>query len=701
MAIQLREFAERVLFGTTIEEKLGFPREEIIDTQPGDPIKTPRSLTRPNHLKLREDGVRANHPKASKLIDERERGRLLHFFGNHELLATELMALAILKFPDAPQSFRQGLLETLKDEQIHTRIYMHRMQQCGVDFGELPLSDYFWKSVSSMHDPLDYVTRLSLTFEQANLDYSREYGKIFQEVGDIPTASILEKIYRDEIDHVGFGLRWFRKWKDSGKSDWEVFRERLVFPLSPSRAKGNDFNVDGRKAAGLDEAFINDLKLYNQSRGRTPTVHWFNPDAERFASQNSTEIKDGPPGPLQSDLAFLPAYLAKQGDIVLLPQLPSRTFLETLQSYGFTLPETITYSTCDSPAIDRKLGHLSPWAWTPDSIDFFRQAAKSLTRHQNLDTRWSNEIRQLHSKAFAAQLGKTLSENLKSETWIAPTETYAELAYSIEQLLAIRENLQRIGYSNTAFKAPFSTAAGGIRCLMKGESPSPAFLNWAKTTLQMQKSVLVEPWLDRVFDFSLQLDHQGETTKLIAYTRLKNNARGQFQGIITNAFTLGLPQELIRFMMERRSGKPRLYQLFEQELIPLIENRLNSSGYTGNLGIDAFIYRSPQGELRLKPLIEINARTTMGRVAVEISKRLASGSVGLFQIQTKSQLKKNGYRSFVDFVSAFAREFPITLNSKKLNQIESGSFALTDPSQAQQFLSLFHARKEFAQLPIT
>ena len=176
MAIQLQAFAERVLFGTTLEEKLSFPSEEIVDTKPGDPVKTPRVLPRPAQLAVRDDEKRVAAPSGSKLIDEKERGRLLHFFGNHELLATELMALALLKFPDAPASFRRGVLETMKDEQIHTQLYIHRMQQCGVEFGELPLSDYFWKSVSSMEDPFDYVTRLSLTFEQANLDYSREYA---------------------------------------------------------------------------------------------------------------------------------------------------------------------------------------------------------------------------------------------------------------------------------------------------------------------------------------------------------------------------------------------------------------------------------------------------------------------------------------------------------------------------------------------
>lgn len=71
MAIQLQKFAEQVLLGTTIEAKLSFPREEIIDTRPGKAIVTPRQLTRPRPLMLRDDGVRAKHPSQAKLVDEK------------------------------------------------------------------------------------------------------------------------------------------------------------------------------------------------------------------------------------------------------------------------------------------------------------------------------------------------------------------------------------------------------------------------------------------------------------------------------------------------------------------------------------------------------------------------------------------------------------------------------------------------------
>jgi predicted ATP-grasp superfamily ATP-dependent carboligase len=43
-----------------------------------------------------------------------------------------------------------------------------------------------------------------------------------------------------------------------------------------------------------------------------------------------------------------------------------------------------------------------------------------------------------------------------------------------------------------------------------------------------------------------------------------------------------------------------------------------SLGYFGNVGIDAMLYGSP---VTLHPIVEINARKTMGWVALEVQKR--------------------------------------------------------------------------------
>ncbi len=278
--MELREFAERVLFATTLEEKLLRPTD-ITDERPGSALVTPAAPGRPKELQFKVTGeARDSFPGTKNLEQESERGKLLHFFANHELLATELMALVLLKFPDAPAAFRKGVYQTLKDEQEHTQLYLHRMKQCGVHFGELPVSGYFWRSVSVMENPMDYVSSLCLTFEQANLDFARHFAQGFATVGDDATSKLLDKIYRDEIAHVAYGLKWFRRWKNPGESDWEAFCRQLKFPLSPQRAKGITLNVEGRRAAGLDAYFIAELDVFSQSKGRTPNVFVFNPFAE-------------------------------------------------------------------------------------------------------------------------------------------------------------------------------------------------------------------------------------------------------------------------------------------------------------------------------------------------------------------------------------------------------------------------------------
>ena len=701
MPIQLQDLAKQVLFGETLEEKLSFPRSEIIDTLPGSPIKTPRKLSRPHHLRLHEDGVKANHPSNAKLVDERERGRLLHFFGNHELLATELMALVLLKFPEAPSSFRLGVLETLKEEQIHTQLYIHRMKQCGVEFGELPLSDYFWKSVSSMEDPLDYVTRLSLTFEQANLDYSFEYKKIFESVGDDATASLLDRIYRDEIQHVGFGLKWFRRWKDSVRTDWEVFRKRLVFPLSPSRAKGSRYNIDGRIQAGLDDSFISDLQVFHQSRGRTPSVLWFNPDAECYAAEDPAKELSMERTQLQDDLEILPLFYSRQDDILLMSKPPEKEHLRNIQNSGFTLPEILIHGDQKSaPTIPRKIGQLRPWSWTPDSLAFFRKTFESLTRHIKLDTLWNASIRDLFSKKWSAEWGKQMARETEENKWIAPHEVYGEPVTDLENLNTVRDTLKGLGYENVVFKAPFGTAANGNRCILSNEILGASTLTWLGKQWKDQGYVIVEPWLDRVFDFSVQLEVEADKARTIAFTRLLNNHRGQFKGVVTANFCQGVDPEIARFLMEPKEGRPRVYHFYETLIISRLFSEMCNSGYMGPLGIDAFIYRSPTGTLQLKTIVEINPRMTMGRIGYELGKRNAARSVGLFQILTHSQLSKTDTPNFIDYSRQLTTQYPTVLTKETNPRLVSSSSPLNDPYTAKKFLAVYHVREKLSELPL-
>jgi uncharacterized ferritin-like protein (DUF455 family) len=184
----------------------------------------------------------------------------LHRFAGHELLAVEIMAYALLAFPQAPSHFRKGVAHTLKEEQQHVRLYQKRMEALGLKFGDLPLYRHFWSYVPHLTTPLRYVSAMSLTFEMANLDFAPFYSKVFAEHGDLLSSALMEQIFKDEIGHVSFGYRWLKKWKEPTISDWETWQAHLPPRVPISQARGPEFFPHHRHLAGIDEEWIKALQ---------------------------------------------------------------------------------------------------------------------------------------------------------------------------------------------------------------------------------------------------------------------------------------------------------------------------------------------------------------------------------------------------------------------------------------------------------
>ena len=189
-----------------------------------------------------------------------------------------------------------------------------------------------------------------------------------------------------------------------------------------------------------------------------------------------------------------------------------------------------------------------------------------------------------------------------------------------------------------------------------------------------------------------------EGLKLLTFTRLINNARGQFRGIITHGFSKDADESLLRFLMPKRAGRPAIYSWYEDMLAPALEQRLQEIGYLGPFGLDAFVYRSAGGELFLKSIVEINPRYTMGRVAYEIGQHTIAGAPGLFQIVSKKQVQKVCGLSLSAYADELEKASPVRLVDRGKPQIAEGSFALTDPANAERFLALFHVRPTIIQI---
>jgi len=708
--MELREFAESVLFASTLEEKLRAPGR-LTDEHPGPALVTPAAPGRPANLIFKPHGTgdKSEFPGLHRLEQDQERGKLLHFFGNHELLATELMALVLLKFPDAPPAFRQGVLKTLQDEQEHTRLYMERMKTCGIALGDFPVSGYFWRCVAPMTHPIDYVAGLCLTFEQANLDFAGHYGQALGTVGDAGSAKLLEKIYHDEIGHVAYGLKWFRRWKNPGESDWDAFCRTLKFPLSPQRAKGFSLNVAGRKAAGLDEDFISQLNVYSQSKGRTPSVFVFNAFAEGRLAEGKKFNPTKPQAQLARDLENLPQFLCRQDDIVLVAQKPSVEFLSRVKQAGFPLPEFVEIGSVGDLQ-KRKLGSLRPWAWGPDSFELLKPIFASVTGETRMDEkRFNSGIAELYSKAWSAEfLRKILSRSSRgneaqtskisqslltsaaTENWLCSENEIGVAVNSLAEAQAAIAKIRSRGHHKIVVKESFGVAGSNALRLFEPEI-LPAQIRWLENAFAHKHTLVVEPWLERLADFSVQLEMGVNGLKLCGYTGLLNDARGQFVANFAEPHHhKRIPAKIISLFREPKDISTRLLE-FYGEIFAVLETELRRVDFAGPIGIDALVYSEASGAVKLKPVVEINPRHTMGRVLVELMRQTCQNTFGLFRLVNMAQLRAEGFENFPDYARSLAEKFPLQIETEPVVHIREGALCLNDPTTAQVCLAVFQA----------
>jgi uncharacterized ferritin-like protein (DUF455 family) len=592
---QLREIAEQIVFGKSLADKLE-PMGKWSDAGRGVALETAVMPGRVKSLHMQERRGKHDFPSQDAL--GKECGKALHFFANHELLALELMGLVLLRFPDAPVAFRRGIAVTIADEQRHLSLYLDRMADCGVELGDFPLNGFFWNCISEMRTPLDFVSRLSLTFEQANLDYARHYEGLFRQLGDTETAGILETVYHDEIAHVRHGVNWLHEWQEPGESEWQAYERGLSFPMTPARAKGIGFNREGRLAAGLSEAFVDTLRLYSHSKGRVPDLYCFNPTCEDALAQRSA--RPSLPAAVHDvarDLELMPMYLAAPDDVVLVNSLPSAGFLATLADAGFQPPRFLKRN--DPVLRERAWGRACPWGWAPDSVAEFAEL-------QCRDVADWEPWRELHSKAWSTEL---LDALLDTGAWPDDGALRGKVAQGIE---AAESAIA--GFSgDVLLKAPMA-AAGRNQQRVIGELRSSQ-RRWMEGILRDQDALVVEPLLDKVLDLSVLLRiSQSGAVKVAGWTRFETDDMGRYRGSRVTRPTDGLSSEVLRFLYAGGAQhlRKRLYALGNW-----VGKRLATAGYHGPAGIDLLVYRGKSG-LAIKPIVEVNPRFTMGHVALAL-----------------------------------------------------------------------------------
>ena len=440
-------------------------------------------------------------------------------------------------------------------------------------------------------------------------------------------------------------------------------------------------------------------------------VYVFNPFAEGYIGEGKGFAPVRHQALLAEDLSNLPQFLCDPGDIVLLAKRPSEEFLDYLKRAGFQPPE---FAELREGRIDpagsvcrRRIASLRPWAWGPDSVELLEPLFDLLNDAKPANQYFNDGIARLYSKAWSAQLlsnvlagagGRDeMSSRLCSEREVGVAVDTVEAA--LGAIAAIRGR----GHHRLVVKQAHGLAGHNAIRLWEPEM-LPAQRKWLAHACEVGGQVVVEPWLERELDFSIQLEMGERGLTLCGYTGLVNDLKGQFvANWAEHNYRRCLPAK-VAVSLGPGERVPEWLERVYAEIFWRLETELRGVDFVGPVSIDAFVYRTSKGECRLKPIVEINPRYTMGRVLVELMKHAAPGTSGRFRLVSRAQARKEGFGDLPEYGRALTGRLPRLEGlpggppgelaaedggARGRARIRKGAVCLTDPERVHVCLAVF------------
>ncbi|MEM1023203.1 MAG: DUF455 family protein [Myxococcota bacterium] len=615
MTVQLRDEAARVLFSPRLEDKLRFA-PDWTDQRPGPALASPMLPGRPSGLGFSDRGT--PFPKG-RLDTPEARRRTLHFFANHELLALEIMALMLLRFPEAPDGLRRALAVTLQEEQQHLALYIERLGALGGHFGEAPVNGFFWRCFRELPDLAAYFAGMSLTFEQANLDFSLEFRDRFRKVGDQASAEVMQQVLEDEIRHVRLGRIWLGK-QARGSDLWRAYQANLPPPLTPRRARGRRLYPEPRRAAGLPDRFVEQIALASQSRGRVPDCWYLGPMDDSSVARS-----------IARDLAPLATLLAPADDLVHVDRMPALGTRRAWFDAGLE-PRQLRLAADGGRARRwRGWGLKAPpgldWAEAPSAPPLWQ------------------------SKRFGLRMAQRLCREARSSLLAAPgrwCSNWSEVEIATCAL----------GSDPARWKQPRGAAGRGQRVIrMLGDADR----RWAEAVLRQEGGLLVEAQQEVLLELSL--DPRGGEALLA-----RVDAFGRFLGHELQ----GAGPALAHHFGRRTDAVLQLLRAAEGT----VAQGLVACGHRELAAIDALVVRRRSGELALRLPSEVNVRPSFGHIARALKRKLAPGARGAHFVVSQADARRRGFASLQEL----SEVHPSSLKSAGWRR---GVLWTTDPKGAE------------------
>jgi hypothetical protein len=266
--------------------------------------------------------------------------------------------------------------------------------------------------------------------------------------------------------------------------------------------------------------------------------------------------------------------IAEPGDAVRVTSDEAATRIEQLAGIGLPAVRPV-FKPHELPELHRPVF----WGENESTIKF--ACEWRLERHGCNPT----VVRRVNSRRFKHQLETKLGVVLDDA---ACFEDHIDLSHAIG----------RLSGRAWVLKGEFGGAGREVR-FGKGALSSPD-LAWIANRLDRGLAVTVEPHLDAIEEAGIQFEiHRDGRVEFLAVTPLLTRPNG---GYLASGFR----------------DDPSLIETWREavELCSAAATRIAAEGYFGPLGIDAMRYRDASGTIRMRPLQDLNARYTMGRLAL-------------------------------------------------------------------------------------
>ncbi|MBK8806875.1 MAG: hypothetical protein IPO21_09605 [Bacteroidales bacterium] len=366
--------------------------------------------------------------------------------------------------------------------------------------------------------------------------------------------------------------------------------------------------------------------------------HYFNPTCDMAVANNNRNYMAPEKLRLfENELCYIVSLLAQDNEFVAVESIPNQQYKEQIKN--FTKKEI---NFIKKTELTDKSYSLQPWGWSP-----------SLSKLSNT-FEWLESYQEL----FSRKTGYQMLNNCHFNHSTIKNPTY-EYVTTYEEILDLLEKWKKI-----VIKSLWSSSGRGI--VIYNNPDDKTGTQWIKGFLQSQKGAFVEPFYKKTQDFSLLFEKKQKGVEFIGttyfFTTDEKNYGGHYIGNTENLKKNNYISDCLSTEEETI-----LTETFLKAL-----NSIDLATYQGYLGIDAMIV-DQNGTRLILPFCELNLRTTMGIIALQISKQIHTKSYGKMQISsaedtfTSHKFKQNSKKACWEngqFTKGYFTLLPITEQSK-------------------------------------